>query len=113
DGQSVLEWFDDRIAVELRLWEAIDSGHLVPLHYFGVHDGIDLSDLEWRAGGYQVSDLDNVYTGDDARVGIVLQAMGDKVDPQHIKALGFCVSIAHAEYMATKFNQAGIPSVAV
>ncbi|HJQ94264.1 MAG TPA: DUF3427 domain-containing protein, partial [Acidimicrobiia bacterium] len=113
DGQSVLEWFDDRIAVELRLWEAIDSGHLVPFHYFGVHDGIDLSNLEWRAGGYQVSDLDNVYTGDDARVGIVLEAMRDKVDPQHIKALGFCVSIAHAEYMATKFNQAGIPSVAV
>jgi superfamily II DNA or RNA helicase/HKD family nuclease len=113
DGQSVLEWFDDRIAVELRLWEAIDSGHLVPFHYFGVHDGIDLSHLEWRAGGYQVSDLDNVYTGDDARVGIVLEAMKDKVDPQHIKALGFCVSIAHAEYMAKKFNQAGIPSVAV
>ena len=113
DGQSVLDWFDGRIAVELRLWEAIDSGHLVPFHYFGVHDGIDLSDLEWRAGGYQVSDLDNVYTGDDARVGIVLEAMKDKLDPQNIKALGFCVSIAHAEYMAKKFNQAGIPSVAV
>ncbi len=113
DGQSVLEWFDGRIAVELRLWEAIDSGHLVPFHYFGIHDGTDLSALEWTRGGYQTSDLDKLYTGHDARVALVLEALNDKVDPHSMKALGFCVSIAHAEYMAAKFNQAGIPSVAV
>ena len=30
DGQSILEWFDGRIAVELRLWEALDRGLLCP-----------------------------------------------------------------------------------
>src|SRR5690554_1616908 len=113
DGESVLDWFDGHIAVELRLWEAIDSGHLVPFHYFGIHDGTDLSSLEWTRGGYQISDLDNVYTGNDARVAIVLEALNDKVDPHEMKALGFCVSIAHAEYMARRFNQAGIRSAAV
>ena len=58
DGQDVTEWFDHRIAVELRLWEAIDQGFLVPFQYFGVADGTDLSQLHLaprrlRAGGAQ------------------------------------------------------------
>ena len=38
----------------------------------------------------------------------------DKViDLSSMRGLGFCVSVAHAEYMARAFNQAGIPSLAV
>jgi hypothetical protein len=33
DGQSVLEWFDGRIAVELRLRDALERGLLCPFHY--------------------------------------------------------------------------------
>jgi hypothetical protein len=33
DGQSVLEWFDGRIAAELRLWDALERGLLCPFHY--------------------------------------------------------------------------------
>jgi HKD family nuclease len=36
DGRDVTAWFDHRIAVELRLWEAIDQGFLVPFQYFGL-----------------------------------------------------------------------------
>jgi HKD family nuclease len=36
DGMPVLHWFGDRIAAELRLWDAIDQHRLVPLSYFGV-----------------------------------------------------------------------------
>jgi superfamily II DNA or RNA helicase len=114
DGQSILGWFDNRIAVEMRLWDALERDLLVPFHYFGVHDDTTLETLSWNRGGYQVSDLDNLYTGNDARVAIVLQALTDKVaDVSAIKALGFCVSVAHARYMAQRFNQAGIRSVAV
>jgi HKD family nuclease len=35
DGQSVLQWFDNRIAVELRLWDALERGLLCPFQYFG------------------------------------------------------------------------------
>ena len=34
-------------------------------------------------------------------------------DPLSMRALGFCVSIAHAEFMARKFTEAGLPSAAV
>ena len=48
--------------------------------------------------GYDIAELTNVYTGDDHRVRLILQAVRDKVeDPGRMRALGFCVSIQHAD----------------
>ena len=114
DGQSVLEWFDGRIAVELRLWDALERGLLCPFQYFGLHDGTDLSHVQWSRRGYDVAALENVYTGDQARVSLVVQAIQDKLaDPQSMRALGFCVSVAHARFMAHEFARRGLPAVAV
>jgi superfamily II DNA or RNA helicase/HKD family nuclease len=114
DGQDVTEWFDERIAVELRLWEAIDQGFLVPFQYFGVADGTDLSQLTWRRGGYAPEELSNLLTNDDLRVGKLLDALQRIVlDPGSMRALGFCVSKEHARYMARKFTEAGLASVAL
>jgi superfamily II DNA or RNA helicase/HKD family nuclease len=114
DGQPVTEWFDGRFAAELRLWEAIDEGLLVPFQYFGVHDDVDISRLTWRRGGYDLSELSELYLRDRHRIAKVLAAVRDKVlDPRRMRALGFCVSIEHAEYMALRFTEAGIPAAAV
>ncbi len=113
DGRSVTEWFDGRFASELRLWDALDEGILCPFHYFGVSDDVDLSQLEWKRGGYQPADLDRLYTGNDARVNKVLEAIGKYGDAATMRALGFCVSVEHAKYMAQRFSEAGLPSVAV
>jgi superfamily II DNA or RNA helicase len=75
DGQDVTEWFDERIAVELRLWEAIDQGFLVPFQYFGVADGTNLSQLTWRRGGYAPEELSDLLTNDDLRVAKLLEAI--------------------------------------
>ena len=114
DGQSVLGWFDDRVAAELRLWTALERGLLSPFQYFGVSDGTDLSRLTWRRGGYVPEELENVYAADDARVGIVLRTLRRTVrDAGSVKALGFCVSVEHARFMARRFSEAGIPAEAV
>ncbi|MGH2893570.1 MAG: DEAD/DEAH box helicase family protein, partial [Solirubrobacteraceae bacterium] len=114
DGRDVTGWFDNRIAVELRLWEAIDQGFLVPFQYFGVADGTDLRQLTWRRGGYASEELSNVFTGDDVRVAKLLEAIQRIVlDPGQMRALGFCVSIEHARYMARKFTEAGLESIAL
>ena len=114
DGKDVTEWFGGRIAVELRLWEAIEQGFLVPFQYFGVADGTDLTSVKWRSGGYAVGELSNLYTNDDLRVGKLIQAIERIVHfPNQMKALGFCVSKEHAHFMAQKFNEAGLPSVAL
>ncbi len=116
DGADILHWFDGgKPTVELRLWEALERDLLVPFHYFGIHDATDLSKLTWRRGtGYDVLELTNLYTGHEARVAMVIKALTDKLaNVGDMRAVGFCVSIAHAEFMANRFNQKGIPSVAV
>lgn len=114
DGVDVRSFFDNRAAYELRLWDALAADLLVPFHYFGVADDVDLSGIEWKRGQYDVSLLDRVYTGNDARAAKVLRTLRDKVtDVGTMRALGFCVSIAHAGYMAEVFRRAGIPALAV
>ncbi|MGI8727669.1 MAG: DUF3427 domain-containing protein [Solirubrobacterales bacterium] len=114
DGKDVTTWFDRRVAVELRLWEAIDQGFLVPFQYFGVADGTDLSTVTWRRGGYVASELSSIFSNDDLRVAKLLEGIRRIVaDPASMRALGFCVSKEHARYMAAKFTDAGLESVAL
>jgi superfamily II DNA or RNA helicase/HKD family nuclease len=114
DGIDVRSFFGGRTAAELRLWDALEADLLSPFHYFGVADPTDLSTLEWRRGDYDTSALEQVFTADDARVRVVLRHVRDKVlNVAEMRALGFCVSVGHARYMAQRFNDAGIPSRAV
>ena len=115
DGLSLLGRFDNRIAAELRLWDAIDQHRLSPFTYYGISDGLDLEKVPWRRGrGYDAEGLTRLYTANDAWARQVIQALMSHVsDVNSVKALGFCVSIEHARYMARVFNEAGISSVAI
>ncbi len=114
DGLPILGWFDDRIAAELRLWDAIDQQHLAPFLYFGIHDGLDLTDIPWRRGrGYEIEALTNRYTSSDAWARLVVKQVNDHADVGSMRCLGFCVSVEHAQFMARHFNHHGIASVAV
>ena len=115
DGLPLLNWFDNRIAAELRLWDAIDQQRLSPFVYYGIHDGLDLRQVPWRrGGGYDVEGLSNLLTANDAWARHVLAQMVSRVDdPGRMRALGFCVSVRHARFMARVFREAGIASAAV
>lgn len=114
DGLPILHWFDDRIAAELRLWDAIDQQHLAPFLYYGIHDGLDLRDVPWKRGrGYDIEALSNRYTSSDAWARLVIKQLDGHTDTASMRCLGFCVSVDHAQFMARHFNDAGIPSVAV
>lgn len=116
DGKSILPYFDNRIAAEIRLPEAIDRKLLCPFQYFGVTDTVDLTDLRWSAGGYDRNELSRVYSLSGANAAkradhIVRTLMKYVTDIGEVKGLGFCVSIEHAQFMSDRFNQAGIPSM--
>ena len=90
-------FFGGRTAAELRLWDALGADLLCPFHYFAVADGTDLRGVSWSRGRYDEAELSNVYTGNKARAAIVLTQLRDKVlDLGAMRALGFCVSVAHA-----------------
>lgn len=114
DNLNILEFFDNRIASEIRLTDAINRKLLSPFHYFGITDPEDLSHLTWSRGGYEVSELENVYTKSNQRVDVIIASMNKYLlDIDNFKALGFCVSIKHAEFMANSFKKVNIPSIAL
>ena len=115
DGLDVLRHFDGRIAAELRLWDAIDQEYLAPFAYFGVHDGLDLRSVPWRRGqGYDVAALEGVLTADHAWAHLVVEEVRRKIaDPSRMRALGYCVSVGHAHFMAQRFTELGLAAKAL
>ncbi len=117
DGANVQEYFDYRIAHELRHWDALRLQLLVPLHYYGIADGTDLSSLTWNRGkkDYQTAELSEFYIkAGEKRTRFILNELDKRIfDLGSMKALGFCVSIAHAEYMAEQLEKFGVPARAV
>lgn len=98
DGQSILPDFGNRIAAEIRLPDAMNNKLLCPFQYFVVSDSVDLDRLSWVKGNYDQSELTKVYTQSDQRVrDIILKLEEYSKNHTEVKAIGFCVSIVHAE----------------
>lgn len=116
DGKSILEYFNHRIAAEIRLPEAIDRKLLCPFQYFGVTDNVDLEYLKWARGGYDKSELSKIYTISgmvaNHRANMVISSILKYVtDIDDVKGFGFCVSVEHVEFMSNYFNKQGIPTM--
>lgn len=114
DGKSILNHFDNRPdgspAAQLRLWQALDLQLLAPFEYYACDDDTDYRDIPWRRAD-ETSALDNLLTGNTVRARAVIQAWHNLVAaPARCKTLAFCVSIAHAHFMAAEFERAGLRS---
>jgi len=118
DGKSILGYFDNHIAAEIRLPAAIERRLLCPFHYFGVEDTVDLRHVNWTNGHYDVGALTNLYVMEShtasKRADAILRALDNyTADLRDVKGVGFCVSKKHAHFMAEYFTQKGIPSLAL
>lgn len=116
DGKSILPYFNNRIAAEIRLPEAIDRKLLCPFQYFGVTDSVDLDNLKLAAGGYDKGELSRIYTLSgmiaNRRADLVISSLLKYVtDIDDVKGLGFCVTVEHAIFMSDYFNAHSIPSM--
>jgi superfamily II DNA or RNA helicase/HKD family nuclease len=114
DELNILQYFDNHIAAEIRLPDAINRKLLCPFQYFGVTDSVDYRGLRWQRGGYATEDLEHALTGNDIRARLIIEKTREiLLDVRLGHGLGFCVSIQHAEYMARVFNSSGIPAAAL
>lgn len=105
DGTDILNDFCNVIAAEIRLPEAINQRHLSPFQYFGIDDDTDLTKISWSQGRYDIAELTRLYTYNDQRVLRILQSLDEIVtDISQMRALAFCVSKEHANFMAQKFT---------
>ena len=94
------------------LWDALDQQRLSPFMYFGIHDGLDLTDIRGARPGLRREALSNLYTSTDAWARTVLQEVLRLADvPATMRALGFCVSIEHAHsWRSTSIRPTSLPS---
>jgi len=113
DGQSILHWFENRIAAELRLWDALDQGLVAPFHYYGIFDPTS-AERAWKRGKLHDGELEGIYTADDARATRIYEATKRYVvAPKRMRAIGFCVGVGHAQRMASTFKAKGLSAVAL
>ena len=116
DEQDILGFFNNRIAAEIRLAQAIEREMLSNFHYFGIADThINYQNIRWTNGGYDEKQLTFLYTQDkvvaEARAQLVYSSlMTYSSDIDKVKALAFCVTVAHATYMASFLSEKGIES---
>lgn len=116
DGENILKYFNNRIAAEIRLPEAIERKLLCPFQYFGVSDCISLENLKWARGGYEKSELSRIYTLNELeakrRASLIITSINKYVtNIDDVKGLGFCASVEHARFMTSYFNEHNIPSM--
>ena len=117
DGQPIAPYFDSRPdgspAVELRLWHALDLQLLAPFEYYACDDATDFSEVPWDRPGEREA-VDNLVTGNDVRAKLVINEWRRLAsDARHSRAIVFCVSVAHAEFMTDWLNRAGLPAACV
>jgi len=117
DGQPIAPYFDARPdgapAVEMRLWHALDLQLLAPFEYYACDDATDFSSVPWNRPGERDA-IDQLVTGNDIRARLVVNEWRRLAsDARRSRALVFCVSISHAQFMADWLNRAGLPAACV
>lgn len=110
DNRDILKMMDLNHIFSVSTPKLIDDSYLVPFKYFGLFDDTNYSSIRHNGFRYDIDDLENSMLV-NARSKFVLDnytriALGRK-------AIGFCISNAHAEYMAKFFQENKIDSVAI
>lgn len=117
DGKPLTPYFDHRPdgspAVELRLWHALDLQLLAPFEYYACDDDTDFAAVPWDQPGERDA-IAKLIDGNAVRARLVVKEWSRlAAEPRQSRALVFCVSVAHAEFMTQWLNRAGLPAACV
>lgn len=105
DGFNIYDLFDNNIAHEIRLQEALEEDLLCPFHYFGI------SDVTFDNGEIDDEFTDFNLLASDKRVDYLIdksEFYGYSGDRR--KALVFCSRKSEAKLLSEKFNKRGYKS---
>jgi superfamily II DNA or RNA helicase len=88
----------------------------VPFHFYGIPDldGIDFSGLRWSRGGYDEAQVRALIEYNQKRAHWVYSQLDRYVNAiGEIRALGFCVSVEHARFMASYCLERGVRAMSL
>lgn len=108
DFEDITNDFCGVISAEIRLTEALNRKLLCPFQYFGISDSTSLEHVKWQQGRYLQSDLTKVLS-QEKRVNEIINSCFKYLNNiDDVRALCFCATQDHAQYMSQSFNQAGL-----
>ncbi|WP_323597373.1 DEAD/DEAH box helicase [Aliarcobacter butzleri] len=109
DGNSIYEVFDENIALDIRLNEALENNLIVPFHYYGIND---IQSIDYENVDLTKIDLLAKLLSVNKRVDFIIDKMNFYSNSGNKrKVLGFCVSKEHCNFMSEEFNKKGINSI--
>ncbi|MCT7585792.1 DEAD/DEAH box helicase [Aliarcobacter butzleri] len=109
DGNSIYEVFDENIALDIRLNEALEHNLIVPFHYYGISD---IQSIDYENVDLTKIDLLAKLLSVNKRVDFIIDKMNFYSNSGNKrKVLGFCVSKEHSNFMSEEFNKKGINSI--
>lgn len=109
DGADLLALCSDNLVHESPLAEGIERGDLSPFRYFGIADDVDYTPIPWRGGRFDPAAL-TAAVATQERAEHALSVWRDKGGG---RTIAFCVTVAHADFMAEFFSRNGVAAVAV
>ena len=108
DGNSIYEIFDENIACDIRLNDALEHNLIAPFHYFGISD---IKSIDYENVDLTKIDVLAKLLSVNKRVDYIIEQMNFySFTGVKRKAIGFCVSKEHGSYMSEEFNKRGINS---
>lgn len=109
DGSDLLSLCGDNLVFRADLAEGIAKNHLCPFDYVGVPDPVDYDNIPWRSRRFDEAELTKAVATQDRAQNALEQLEKHGAG----RTIAFCVSKAHADYMAGFLNDAGLRAVAV
>ena len=108
DSDNIFDIFNNNVALEVRLREALELNIVIPFHYFGITDieSVNLSDVAIN----DIAEISKRLKVNE-RVDFIIEKMEFYgYDGEKRKCVGFCANIDHAKYMCEEFNKRRIKS---
>lgn len=113
DRGDILALCNDRLVFERGIHEGIHEKLLAPFSYFGITDSVDYSQIPWRNGRFDPTELDAKLASEE-RARQALSEWKRRVKSGS-RTLAFCASARHADFMRrfTRDNMREIRCAAV
>lgn len=109
DLLDILGLCDNNLVYTKGLFDGIEAKLLCPFQYYGVGDVVDYTEVKWRDGNFDPTDLyHQLATHKRAKHNFSYWHKH-----RQTRTLAFCISKPHADFMADYFEQQGVKAISV
>lgn len=112
NGKNVYEIYNHKIALEIRLQQALEEDLLCPFHYFGITDLSSIDDEIFKEQKLSLEDF-NKLTSDERVKHIIEKANYFGYSGSRVKGLIFCSRVEESRRISEKLNEFGLRTIAL